>query len=265
MQTPRLTYHAQLSLDCLDTPEKEPPPLKLHLSPTCPPSARLQLCPLPPATTRKCLCEAAPWHESAGRTPKFTEETSQSQGSGGTVDRAMRARRATRLCQSSSTTGDMRTVGCSTTSASPTRLRKDGARFLERIKSNGYDADKRRSSLALGAVMRCGSLAYVCRQHGGAVRIVTSSTARTSLAFSYYYILIPSSYHHDHQQKSPLQILSNPLSRISIGFRDHRPCLTLFGRTPLSCFPPLRLVPLSHPDSCSCLRVNPSSAPILAV
>lgn len=265
MQTPRLTYHAQLSLDCLDTPEKEPPPLKLHLSPTCPPSARLQPCPLPPAMTLKCLCEAAPWHESAGRTPKSTEEIFQSQELGGTVDRAMRVRRATRPCQSSSTMGDMRTVGYSTTSASPTRLRKDGARFLERTKSSGYGAEKRGSSLALGAVMRCGSLAYVCGQHGGAVRIVTSSTARTSLAFSYYYILIPSSYRHNNQQKSPLQVLSTPLSRISIGFRDRRPCLTLLGRTPLSCFPPLRLVPLSHPDSCSCLRVNPSSAPILAV
>ena len=265
MQTPQLTYHAQLSLDCLDTPEKEPPPLKLRLSPICPPSARLQPCPLPLATTRKCLCEVVHWRESVGRTPRSTEETSLSQGSGEIVDRAMRVRRATRPCQSSSTTGGMQIVGCSTTSASPTQLRKGGAKFLARIKSNGHDAEKRRSSLALGAIMRCGSLAYICGQHGGAVRIVTSSTARTSLAFSYHYILIPSSYHHIHQQNLPLLVPSNLSNRISIGFRDRRPCLTLFGRTPLSCFPPLRLVPLSHPDSCTRLRVYPSSAPILAV
>jgi hypothetical protein len=141
----------------------------------------------------------------------------------------------------------MQTVGCSTTSASPTQLRKGGAKFLARIKSNGHDAEKRRSSLVLGAIMRCGSLAFVCGQHGGAVRIVTSSTARTSLAFSYHYILIPSSYHHIHQQNLPLLVPSILSNRISIGFRDRRPCLTLFGRTPLSCFPPLRSRPAQPP------------------
>lgn len=253
-----LICHSQPSLDCLDTTEQEPPPLRPRLSHTCPPSARLQPCPLPLVTTRKCPCAVARWHESARRTPRSTEGTSPSQESAAVDGRVMRVNRATRPCQSSSTTGDMRTVGCSTISALLIRSRKDGARFLERAKSNGYDAERERSSLVLGADFRYGSLANVWGQRRGAVRIVTSSSARTSLAFTYHYILIPYSHQHHKKQQSVLpQSSTNRLSPIVVPFCDHslaaHPCR------------PLRLVPLSHPASCSCYRVYPSSAPILAI
>lgn len=170
-----------MSLESLDSPEQEPPPLIPRLYHAFPLFARARPCPPSPATIRTCLYAVGHRHTNVGRTQRLSKGDSPSQESGGREDRAIAAQRVIRLRQNSSTTVDMQTAGCSTISASPIRLRKAGAKSLEEARNDGHDTGKR-LTFRLGAVFHWASPLSCLSRYEYAMSQVLLSTVVLILA-----------------------------------------------------------------------------------